>query len=416
MTEPERVHVRSGPSTVGGDGNRTAFSLWRGELPIVPATAWLAHIHRNAGLAEATREGYAYGLLCFFTYLASEKIDFWELDGSHILGFRSYLNGEALKRTTAAQYLSAVSQMLGWLISPEVKREFFPKRERGSRQRGAGKGFMAKLKKDGHAQDDLFTIRIRNRRNTYRKHGLPPELQQRVWDALEGAYPTRAAVLRKNGRATSPEARRRAQNAFDVRKMLWYRNRAIWALLHMGAPRKGELLRIAEADIGGEDNVIPIVDRPEHRHLGELKLGERLIWFPRHHPYMRFVDEWLLYGRPIAVKLLRAAGLPDHGLLFCSNHGGPLTKHGIHHLFDSLAEKLGLDRRTRPFSCHVARHTGATMLKRAGANPGVIQAYLGHSSVTSQDNYTGLDEATVREFLTQAWEKGPVILPSQPER
>jgi site-specific recombinase XerD len=411
MSEPERVHVRNGPSTVGGDGNRTAYSLWKGELPIVPATAWLAHIHRNAGLAEATRRGYAYGLRCFFTYLTPEKIDFWELDGSHILGFRNYLNGRALKQTTAAQYLAAVSKMLGWLVSPEVKREFFPKRERRSGRQSARKGFMAQLKKDGHARDDLFTIRISNHRNTYRKHGLPPELQQRVWDALESAYPTKAAVLRQKGRQVSPERRRRAQSAFEVRKMLWYRNRAIWAFLHIGAPRKSELLRIAEGDLGTEQDLVSVVDRPEHRHLGKLKLGERLIWFPRSHPYMRFVDEWLLYGRPIAEKLLRAAKRPDHGLLFCSNKGGPLTKHGIHHLFDSLAKKLGIDRRTRPFSCHIARHTGATMLKKAGVNAGVIQAYLGHSSIMSQDDYTGLDEASVRELLTQTWEQGPVILP-----
>jgi integrase/recombinase XerC len=392
------MHIRSGRSPYHGADNSVAYSLWDEALPVVPATAWLQHLHRN-GLEESTREGYAVAALHLFKFLKQDEIGFWDLEGRHIQSFKSYLNQLGLKPTTRKAYLSAVSQLIAWAMSPAERKRFFGEQAKGPARRKPGKGVMAKLQSDAIADPDLFSIRIRNKSNTYRKHGLPPALQQRVWDALETAFP--------------PRPRKPESLKYRQAKMLWYRNRAIWALLIMSAPRKSELIRIGLDDLDPEAGTIAVVDRPEHRQLGRLKLGERILWFPTAHPYMRFVDEWLLYGRQLAEEIIAEKQVPDHRLLFCTITGSPMTRGAVHHLFDTLAKKLGIDKKTRPFSCHIARHTGATILKKAGADPGAIQAYLGHGSINSQDAYTALDTPDIREMLTRCWSNGPVILPDQ---
>jgi integrase/recombinase XerC len=350
-------------------------------------------------LERSTREGYAIAALHLFRFLAQGEVSFWDLEGRHIQEFKSYLNQLGLKPTTRKAYLSAVSQLIAWVMSPAERKRFFGEQAKGSTKRNSGKGVMARLRSDAVADPDLFNVRIRNRSSTYRKHGLPPALQQRVWDTLEGAFP--------------PRPQRPENRKYREAKMLWYRNRAIWALLIMSAPRKSELVRIGLDDLDPEAETIAVVDRAEHRHLGNLKLGERILWFPTAHPYMRFVDEWLLYGRPLAEEMMAEKQVPDHRLLFCTRTGSPMTHGVIHHLFSTLAERLGIDKKTRPFSCHIARHTGATILKKAGADPGAIQAYLGHGSINSQDAYTALDTPDVREMLTRCWSDGPVVLPKR---
>ena len=79
------------------------------------------------------------------------------------------------------------------------------------------------------------------------------------------------------------------------------------------------------------------------------------------------------------------ADYADHRLLFCWSDGRPLHPDTITDQFNRLVDRAGL----RPITLHDVRHTYATMSLRAGVNPKIVSARLGHASVAfTLDTYT----------------------------
>jgi integrase len=79
------------------------------------------------------------------------------------------------------------------------------------------------------------------------------------------------------------------------------------------------------------------------------------------------------------------AGYQDHGLLFCWADGRPIYPETITDQFNRLVDRAGLP----PITLHGVRHTYATMSLRAGVNPKIVSARLGHATVAfTLDTYT----------------------------
>jgi integrase len=75
----------------------------------------------------------------------------------------------------------------------------------------------------------------------------------------------------------------------------------------------------------------------------------------------------------------------QHGLLFCWPDGRPLYPDTISEQFNRLVDRAGLP----PITLHDVRHTYATMSLRAGVNPKIVSARLGHATVAfTLDTYT----------------------------
>lgn len=72
-----------------------------------------------------------------------------------------------------------------------------------------------------------------------------------------------------------------------------------------------------------------------------------------------------------------AATYTDHGLLFCWPDGSQIYPDTITRQFNRLVDRAGLPA----IRLHDVRHTYATMALRAGLNPKVLSARLGHASV-----------------------------------
>ena len=69
----------------------------------------------------------------------------------------------------------------------------------------------------------------------------------------------------------------------------------------------------------------------------------------------------------------------DHGLIFPSGAGTPLSGGNLNRAFKALLKHAGLPPIIR---FHDLRHTCATLLLRQGVNPKFVQELLGHGDVS----------------------------------
>ncbi len=76
---------------------------------------------------------------------------------------------------------------------------------------------------------------------------------------------------------------------------------------------------------------------------------------------------------------MRRAGLwSDHGLVFPSTIGTPISGGNLNRSFKALLERAGLPA----VRFHDLRHTCATLLLRQGVNPKYVQELLGHADIS----------------------------------
>jgi integrase len=74
------------------------------------------------------------------------------------------------------------------------------------------------------------------------------------------------------------------------------------------------------------------------------------------------------------------AGLwQDHGLVFCTTKGTPLSRRNVHtRSFKPLLERAGLPR---AFRFHDLRYSFATLMGSSGGHAKVVQEMLGHATI-----------------------------------
>ena len=84
---------------------------------------------------------------------------------------------------------------------------------------------------------------------------------------------------------------------------------------------------------------------------------------------------------------MQKAGLwEDHGLVFPSTVGTPLSHRNVVRSFKALLKRAGLPVDTRFYDL---RHTCATLLLNATVHPKYVQELLGHASISQTlDTYS----------------------------
>jgi len=85
-----------------------------------------------------------------------------------------------------------------------------------------------------------------------------------------------------------------------------------------------------------------------------------------------------------AALLAIRQGAPDSAPVFRSRSGKPMDRTVIMRMLRKLAKQAGIER---PISPHWFRHSHATHALARGANPGDVQAQLGHASLTTTSGY-----------------------------
>lgn len=77
--------------------------------------------------------------------------------------------------------------------------------------------------------------------------------------------------------------------------------------------------------------------------------------------------------------------------LFINNRGDKMSPRGIQYMFDKYLKKAKLS--TKKYTVHTLRHTAATTMLNNGIDIRVIQDILGHSSISTTQKYTHIDNS-----------------------
>jgi len=83
--------------------------------------------------------------------------------------------------------------------------------------------------------------------------------------------------------------------------------------------------------------------------------------------------------RQLEERMKRGDLWQDHGLVFPSTVGTPISGGNLNRAFKAMLKRGGLPERTR---FHDLRHTCATLLLRLGVNPKFVQEILGHADIS----------------------------------
>ena len=102
------------------------------------------------------------------------------------------------------------------------------------------------------------------------------------------------------------------------------------------------------------------------------------------------VRAWIERGRPSRVP----GDGSDRGALFLAPRGKPLRRE---HVWTAVRERCVLAGIAKDISPHTLRHSFATHLLWGGADLRVVQAMLGHASLSTTQVYTRVDESRLRD-------------------
>jgi integrase/recombinase XerD len=180
----------------------------------------------------------------------------------------------------------------------------------------------------------------------------------------------------------APEAVERILEAPPGDDAIGIRDRAVLELLYACGLRVSELVGLDTDRVdldgqqvrvigkGNKERRVPMGDEARER-LHRYRAGPRTEW---------------------------TAGKPTPAV-FVSRRGRRMTRESVWHLVRRWAEAAGVSERVTP---HTFRHSFATHLLEGGADLRVVQALLGHASISTTQLYTHLTGERVREVYARA--------------
>ncbi len=167
----------------------------------------------------------------------------------------------------------------------------------------------------------------------------------------------------------------------DLRDPLGVRDRAIMEVLYSTGIRRMELAGLSIFDIDQSRKTIMV-------RLGKGK-KDRVV--PVGERAMLWVEKYLREVRP------RLVMEPDDGFLFLTGDGLPLTPGHLSDTVRSYVDAAGIGKKG---SCHLFRHTMATLMLEGGADTRFIQQMLGHENLASTQLYTQVSIKKLKDIHT----------------
>lgn len=158
-------------------------------------------------------------------------------------------------------------------------------------------------------------------------------------------------------------------NLPDVREVMGLRDRAILETFYSTGMRRSELMNLAIFDLDTERGTI-MIRQGKGKRDRMVPVGERAA---------AWIDKYLYQARPQLV-----AGL-DEGALFLTSVGESFLPNRLTQLVRNYVKAAEI---SKSGSCHLFRHTAATLMLEGGADIRYIQALLGHAELSTTQIYT----------------------------
>jgi integrase/recombinase XerD len=155
----------------------------------------------------------------------------------------------------------------------------------------------------------------------------------------------------------------------DVREVKGLRDRALMELLYATGMRRMELAGLKLYDVDHERGTV-MIRQGKGRKDRHVPAGERALGWLR--KYIGEARPELLGGR-------------EDGTVFLNNMGAPFELWQVTHLVGGYVRKADVGKTG---SCHLFRHTVATLMLENGADVRVIQELLGHARLDTTQLYT----------------------------
>ncbi|MEW8029208.1 MAG: site-specific tyrosine recombinase XerC [Candidatus Thiodiazotropha sp.] len=170
-------------------------------------------------------------------------------------------------------------------------------------------------------------------------------------------------------------------NQTDLGEPMGLRDRAILEVLYSTGIRRQELIDLLVQDVDPERGTL-FVRQGKGRVDRMIPIGERAL---------QWVDKYLETTRP------ELACGRDEGRLFLSRYGQTISPNSLSSLVRNYIDKAHIGKRG---SCHLFRHTLATLMLENGADIRFIQAMLGHVKLDTTQIYTQVSIKKLKEVHT----------------
>jgi integrase/recombinase XerD len=167
----------------------------------------------------------------------------------------------------------------------------------------------------------------------------------------------------------------------DLEDPLGLRDRAIMETLYSTGMRRKEAAALTIFSLD-QDRGTVMIRRGKGKKDRVVPIGERA---------MLWVEKYLREVRP------QLAMEPDEGFLFLGGEGAPLAPGYLSDTVRSYVDAAGIGKKG---SCHLFRHTMATLMLEGGADTRFIQAMLGHEQLSSTQLYTQVAIRKLKEIHT----------------
>ena len=173
----------------------------------------------------------------------------------------------------------------------------------------------------------------------------------------------------------------RVLNQTNTEEPSGIRDRAMLETLYSTGIRRLELIHLHIGDVDSERGTL-LVRQGKGKKDRIIPIGERaILWIEK---YLAEVRPELACGR-------------DEGILFLSRYGQALGKNSLTAQIRNYVDKANIGKRG---SCHLFRHTMATLMLENGADIRFIQAMLGHVKLDTTEIYTQVSIKKLKEIHT----------------
>ena len=176
-------------------------------------------------------------------------------------------------------------------------------------------------------------------------------------------------------------------NKINIDKANSLRDKCIISTLYSCGLRVSELLSLSLTNINFDDNIIRVIGKGRKERI--VPIGKK-----SKNDLLNYIEN----ERPTLARKKNSKGY-----LFLSNRGNALSRKTTWNIVSKHSKMCFPNKNISP---HALRHAFATHLLNNGADLRIVQELLGHSSISTTQIYTHVDQTYLKEIHKQFHPRG----------